>query len=151
MDPTLTRIVLDDGLEQFFEQSLSLPGLKPLMQHTAGNTKPFFFNGFPLATGPQNMPDAIHYIPVRHRWTTGSNFFGSLGQVLFQQFPKLAWHSVMTIRFCAILCHGDVTFRTGVVVNPVLSGLVSFFNYFSDRYLCHFDPFSFDVRIEWKK
>src|SRR5688500_13950336 len=45
MDPTFTGIILDDGFEQFFKQTLCLPGLKPLMQHTTGGAKPFFFNG----------------------------------------------------------------------------------------------------------
>src|SRR5215211_3972808 len=74
-DPTLTSIILDDGLEQFFKQTLLLPSLKPLMQHAAGNPKPFFFDGFPLAACPQNMPDAIHDIPIQHPWMTASRIF----------------------------------------------------------------------------
>src|SRR5512139_2567605 len=99
--------------------------------------EPFFFNRFPLAPRPQHVPNAIQDIPIPHTWSTRLPHFWFFRQVLFQQLPQLAWHTIYVLRFCAILAHGDGTFRTGVAVNPVLTGLVSFFNYFSDRYERH--------------
>ena len=74
--------------------------------------------------GPRTMVDT---------WASACSYFWFFGQVLFHQLPQLTWHTVNTFRFCAILRHGDVTFGRWIVGNPVLSGFVSFFNYFSDR------------------
>jgi hypothetical protein len=105
------------------------------MQNAAGGMEPFLFNRFPLAARPQYMPNAIQNIPIPNPWSTWLPIFWFFRQMLFQQLPQLARHTINVSRFCAILAHGDDTFRTGVVVNPVLTGFVSTFNYFSDTFL----------------
>lgn len=68
-------------------------------------------DGFPLAARPQHMPEAIDNIAVRYAWTTWPANFGGLGQMLLAQFPKLARHAILLLHFCAMFCHGDVTFE----------------------------------------
>ena len=72
------------------------------MNHTARNTKPVFVNGFPLASCPKNVPDAIQYSPITHSWASWTTFFGRFGQVLLHSAPELAWHleKVDILGFC---------------------------------------------------
>jgi hypothetical protein len=91
------------------------------MNHTARHTKPVFVNCFPLASGPQNVPDAIQCSPVTYLWTTPTAFLGRFGQMLLHSAPQLAWHpkKVDIIGFC------DTISLQGV--SSLLMGLVTTF------------------------
>jgi hypothetical protein len=76
-----------------FPDGLFLPSLETLMNDTARNTKPVSVNGFPLATGPQNVPDAIQYGTIVSTGTSWTTVLCLFGQVLLHSAPQSARHT----------------------------------------------------------
>jgi hypothetical protein len=48
-------------------------------------------NRFPLATGPEDIPDPIDHVAVVRPWASRPTFLGWLRQVLFDSAPQRAW------------------------------------------------------------
>ena len=60
---------------------------------------------------------------------------GSLGKCFFSNLHNLPGIRYLLFDFVLSFDHGDVTSVRWIVANPVLSGFVSSFNSFSDRFL----------------
>lgn len=78
-------------LQHFVPDSLLLPRLEPFMQHTAGDAEPIPMDSFPLAAGPQNVPEAIDDSPVIGTRPSRPSFLGWLGQMLLDTTPQWTW------------------------------------------------------------
>ena len=72
----LTRIEEHDDFEQLVNESSFRLFYKSLMQRAAEHMKPLAFDRFPLASGPQDIPDAVDHIPNIHPQTTCSQLLG---------------------------------------------------------------------------
>ena len=59
LDTALPGIEADHVLQYFVPDALLLPGLESFVKHTTGDPKPIPVNRFPLASGPEHIPDAI--------------------------------------------------------------------------------------------
>ena len=71
-----------------------LPGLETIMNHTAGNTKPIFVNGFPLASCLQDISDTVQGSAVTRSWASRTTFLGRFGKVLLDSAPQLTWQAL---------------------------------------------------------
>lgn len=78
-DALLSMIEACQGTENLVPDTLLLPCLEPLMQDAAGDTKPCFVNRFPLASCPQNVPEAIDNGAIINARSTGGTLLGLLG------------------------------------------------------------------------
>ena len=109
--------------------AILLPGLKAFMQHTTRNPKPVAVDRFPLATGPQDVPEPIHHVAMRHGGSARSLAGFFFGQFPFDNPPQLAWHLkvVHILRFCVTMFFQGISFqvRFGVTLVP---GYALFFN-----------------------
>ena len=130
-DSTLAGIEADQAPHDLLPDTLLLPGLESLVQHAARNTKPVSVDGFPLATSPQHVPDAVDDRPVVGTWPSRSWFLGWLGQVSLDSAPEWAWNlEVIDILWlCATLYFADGAPREMLVLhkNNSLRG-ASFFH-----------------------
>lgn len=75
-------------LQYLVPDTLLLPGLEPFVQDTAGNTEPISMDCFPLATSPQNVPEAVDDCPIvstRSPWPASLGWFG---QMFFDATPQ---------------------------------------------------------------
>ena len=106
-----------------------LPGLKALMQNAARYAKPFSLHGFPLTASPHNLPEPIHYVPVRDRWSPWPFVLDFFGQFSFDDPPQFSWHSkvVNILRFCVTIFSQGISFQVGFG-NTLVSGYALFFN-----------------------
>jgi hypothetical protein len=104
-DMSLAAIEAGHGAEEFVKDALSLPGLEALMEDAARNTEPVSMDSLPLATGPQDVPDAIDDGAVVSTGTAWSSPVGWLGQMFFDSTPQGTWDSkVIDIAwFCVML------------------------------------------------
>lgn len=59
LDATRARVKTDQDLQNGSEAPLLLPGLKAFMQHATGDAKPITMDRFPLAAGPQYVPNPV--------------------------------------------------------------------------------------------
>ena len=89
-NPSLPIVETNQGLQDFVPNALLLPSLEPLMQNTAGNTEPIAMDCFPLATCPQNVPEAIDNRPIVNPWTPWPTLLKRFGQMLFDSTPQWA-------------------------------------------------------------
>ena len=77
-------------LQHLVPDALLLPCLEPFVQDTAGNTEPIAMDGFPLAAGPQNVPEAMDNGPIVSSGAAWSAFWGRFGQMFFDAPPQWA-------------------------------------------------------------
>jgi hypothetical protein len=77
-------------LQHLVPDTLLLPRLEPFMQDTAGNAEPISMDCFPLATSPQNVPEAIDDGPIISPWTAWPALLERFGQMLFDSTPQWA-------------------------------------------------------------
>ena len=104
----LVGIIINHDLKQLIENSFLLPGLKPLMQSAARYLEPFPLHRFPLASAPQNVPDAVDHISIVYARSSRSVLFPPFGKMLLEFLPQF-WQQLMEVyrsAFCAILIHG---------------------------------------------
>jgi len=115
------------GAKDRLPNSLLAPGLKTFMQHATGNTKPMGVQRFPLATGPQNKPNAIQHGTVGFARAARTGFLNLFGKVLFCDAPHWTWHATVfdVLGFCDMLFH-DVFRFVKVRVNPTYNGIRHF-------------------------
>lgn len=130
-DSTLAGIEADQAPHDLLPDTLLLPGLESLVQHAARNTKPVSVDGFPLATSPQHIPNAVDDRPVVSTWPSRPWFLGWLGQVSLDTAPEWAWNSevIDILWLCATLYFADGAPREMLVLhkNNSLRG-ASFFH-----------------------
>lgn len=106
------RIEAHQHLHDLGKATLLLPGLKALMQHATTNAKPVAMDGFPLAAGPQHIPNAIEDGPCiggRTAWFPLHGRFGQQGLDFAPQRTRDA-KIVNGSRFCGSMCSHDVSF-----------------------------------------
>jgi hypothetical protein len=122
LNTPLAPVETEQRTKNLLPNPLLLPGLKAFMQDTARSAKPLWLDGFPLATRPQDIPDAIHDGSVGLPRTTWSRLAFLVGKVLFGNSPHLSWHSkvVRAFWFCGILFH-DASRLVLVWENRILS------------------------------
>ena len=121
-------IELDHKFHDASKDAVLLPGLKPLMQHTAGDAKPVFVNSFPLATRPQHIPDAVQYSMIIGWWAASSAFLGLLGKQFFNPFPQRFGHlKVIDIfRFLVMIFRHGVLVGLVCLVTPISTSYTTF-------------------------
>lgn len=105
----LSGVIVNHHFEQLIENASLLPGLKSLVQGAARHLEPFPFDRFPLASAPQNIPDAVDHIPIVHPRSSWSIPLPTFGKMLLEFFPQLG-RQLMEVNgsgFCVILVHGD--------------------------------------------
>jgi len=131
-DVLLTTIKAQHRPKNGLPNTLLAPGLKAFVQYTAGNTKPTGVQGFPLATCPQNEPNAVQYGMVGFTRTTRAGFLCLFGKVLFRNAPHRARHSTIfdVLGFCDMLFH-DVSCFVKVWEIPTYNGIRHFLQPFS--------------------
>src|SRR3990172_5879632 len=100
-------IELDHDFEQLVKDTRFFPGLKALVQYTAGNAKPFSLDRLPLAASPQNVPDPIDDISIVDSRASRLKSFRWLRYVLLQLAPKFSRYQMVAdwLWFCVILAH----------------------------------------------
>ena len=86
----LARIETNQTPHNLLPDTLLLPRLESLVQHTAGDAEPLTVNGFPLATSPQHVPDAINDSPVVGTRPARSRLLWRFGQMYFDAPPQRA-------------------------------------------------------------
>ena len=127
--PAFSGIISCHPTHNLLPTTFCLPGLKAFMQNAARNTKPFSFQRFPLTACPHDVPETIHYVSVRDRWSSWPFGLGFFGQFSFDDPPQSAWHSkvVNILRFCVTIFSQGISFQVGFG-NTLLSGYALFFN-----------------------
>ena len=107
--PPLARIETNQAPHNLFPDTLLLPRLESLVQHTAGDAEPFSVNSFPLATSPQHVPDAIDDGSVVGTRPARSRLLCWLGQMYFDAPPQWAWNMeiIDILWLCATLYFAD--------------------------------------------
>jgi hypothetical protein len=138
-DSSLARIETNQAPHNLLPDTLLLPRLKSLVQHTAGDAEPLSVNSFPLATSPQHIPDAIDDSPVVGTRSTRSRLLWRFGQMYFDAPPERAWNAevIDILWLCATLCFVDDAPRKNFVLSKtILYEVHHFFMsvYFSDRF-----------------
>lgn len=100
------------------------------MQSATGHVEPLALHGFPLAAGPQHIPNAVECISVVHPGASWPLLLGRFGQAFLQLAPQIAGYDVIVYYsiFCGILCHETFSCPGLVLANTGLLGYVSFFN-----------------------
>ena len=95
----------------------------------ARTAKTFFWQGFPLTASPHDVPENIHYVSMRDRWTPWPFVLGFFGQFTFDDPPQFAWHSkvVNILWFCVTIFSQGISFQVGFD-NTLVSGFALFFN-----------------------
>jgi hypothetical protein len=108
-DSSLARIETNQAPHNLLPDTLLLPGLESLVQHTTGDAEPLSVNGFPLATSPQHVPDAIDDSPVVGPRPARSRLLWRFGQMYFDAPPKRAWNTevIDILWLCATLYFAD--------------------------------------------
>ena len=89
-NPALPIVKANHRLQHLVPDTLLLPRLEPFMQDTAGNAEPISMDCFPLATSPQNVPEAIDDRPIVSPWTPWPALLERFGQMLFDSTPQWA-------------------------------------------------------------
>ena len=89
-NPALPIVEANHRPQHLVPDTLLLPRLEPFMQDTAGNAEPISMDCFPLATSPQNVPEAIDDGPIVSPWTPWSSLLERFGQILFDSTPQWA-------------------------------------------------------------
>lgn len=79
LDLPFLRVEQHHDLQKLVEQPLLLPGLKAFMQRATTHPKPVFVHRFPLAPGPQDIPNPFSTARLSVRGRPGLRFFGALG------------------------------------------------------------------------
>ncbi len=108
-DALLTRVEADQGLEHFLPDPSLLPRLKTLVQHAAGHIKPVAMYSFPLAAGPQNVPNAIDHVSIVHGRSSRASFRRWFRQMFLDAASQWTRNVkiVHIFRFYArLFCHG---------------------------------------------
>ena len=90
-NPALPVVKANHRLQYLAPDTLLLPRLEPFMQDTAGNAEPIAMDCLPLATGPQNVPEAIDDRPIVSPGPSSASFLGRFGQMLFDTTPQGTW------------------------------------------------------------
>ena len=82
--------------------AFALPGLKPLMQHTAGDTKPIPMYRFPLTACPQHILNLIEDTMVVYTGPPTLLLLRWLRKFALENAPQISWHTkiVWTGWFC---------------------------------------------------
>ena len=108
-DSPLARIETNQTPHNLFPDTLLLPRLESLVQHTAGDAEPLSMNGFPLASSPQHVPDAIDDSPVVGTRSARSGLLWRFGQMYFDAPPQRAWNTeiIDILWLCATLYFAD--------------------------------------------
>jgi hypothetical protein len=84
----LSSVETDASLQDSGPYALLLPGLEPFVQDAAGDAKPVAMNCFPLATGPQHVPDAIDDRAVVGTGASWAALLRRLGKMLLKATPQ---------------------------------------------------------------
>jgi hypothetical protein len=79
-NPALPIVEANQRPQHLVPDTLLLPRLEPFMQDTAGNAEPIAMDCFPLATSPQNVPEAIDDVRLSARGRPGPRFLSGLGK-----------------------------------------------------------------------
>jgi hypothetical protein len=92
-DSPLARIETNQAPHNLLPDTLLLPRLESLVQHTAGDAEPLSVNGFPLATSPQHIPDAINNSSVVGTRSARSGLHWRFGQIYLDAPPQRTWNT----------------------------------------------------------
>jgi hypothetical protein len=108
-DSPLARIETNQAPHNLLPDTLLLPRLESLVQYTAGDAEPLSVNGFPLATCPQHVPDAIDGSPIVGPRPARSRLLWWFGQMYFDASPQRAWNTkvIDILWLCATLYLAD--------------------------------------------
>ena len=87
-NPALSIVEANHRPQHLVPDTLLLPRLEPFMQDTTGNAEPISMDCFPLATSPQNVPEAIDDRPIVSPWTPWPSLLERFGQMLFDSTPQ---------------------------------------------------------------
>ena len=137
-NPALPMVETNHRMQHFVPDALLLPCLEPFVQDTAGNTKPIPMDCLPLATRPQDVPEAIDDGPIVSPWTPWASFLGRFGQMLFDAAPQWARDAeiVDILGLLSILAFQDAPRWMMFFAKTILREVYLFFRsfYFSDRF-----------------
>ena len=91
------------------------PGLEAQVTGTAGTI--LAGNHLPLATGPQDVQDAVEYGPIGYRWPAigARRLVG--GQDGFDQFPQLVRNLAESIPLLGFLTHRNVLHDVTIAIS----------------------------------
>jgi hypothetical protein len=108
-DSPLARIETNQAPHNLLPDTLLLPRLESLVKHTAGDAEPLSVNGFPLATRPQHVPDAIDDSPVVGTRSARSRLLWRFGQMYFDAPPQRTRNTkvIDILWLCATLYFAD--------------------------------------------
>src|SRR5215210_3938567 len=127
-DPAaLPGIVLDHPPPELLEYARPSPPLETLLDDARGDPEPIAMESFPLASGPQHVPDGVGGGSVGSpRSATSAIVFLSLGQVLLEFPPQWPRHpEVVHFRRCGSLSHtAHLLSRMVMVAIPLSEGCV---------------------------
>jgi hypothetical protein len=97
-DPPPASIEAQRDLEETREETLLLPGLKVGMERAGGDTDPVTVDCFPLAAGPQDVPQAVEDGTSIHTWSSFPPVPRRLGQKRFEAAPERTRHAEVVNR-----------------------------------------------------
>jgi len=117
--PTLT-VETNHRFHDPLKNTLLLPCLETFMQDTAAHAKPVPVNGFPLATRPQHVPNAIPNYSVISTRTPWPSSFRYWGQPLLDLLPQFIgdFEVVHILRFCVSLVFQGISSLEMVFPKP---------------------------------
>ncbi len=127
VDPTLPMVKTQYRFENILKDTLSAPGLKPLMNDTARYSKPMPFNRLPLTATPQNKPNGIQNHTILCSRSTRR--YGTPAKVVLS-FSKAFWYFSIThvLRLCVTMLLQGVSPFLGMCRNTLITDDALYFN-----------------------
>jgi hypothetical protein len=106
-------IEADQSAQDLLPDALLLPGLQAFVQDATGDAEPIAVDGFPLAAGPENVPDTIDNGPIVRARPSRTTSLRRSWQLLFDEAPQRSRNLkvIDILRFCATLVFTNGTPR----------------------------------------